>query len=138
MAGFLSAATWTSGAETNERIIFRCELATNIAAGAGGMRYDHACHWLNSGSATMLCLKYTLTVGFSRRMARKDALIVVEFERSIGRQATACMTGARNLYWRSEYLSSWLITIAVSPPSSTFSRLEVGIGFTGVRTCGFQ
>src|SRR6185503_13423927 len=62
IAGFLSAALCTCGADTNDCMIFRCELATYIAAVAGAIRLDHAYHWLYSGSTTTLGFRNTLSV----------------------------------------------------------------------------
>src|SRR5215217_5542196 len=63
--GFLRAATCTCGLATNDRMIFRCELATYIAAEAGGIRYGHAYQELNKGSATTFCLKKTFSLVIS-------------------------------------------------------------------------
>ena len=44
-------------AVTNDCISFKCELATNIADGAGASNEGQAYHWLNNGSTSTFCFR---------------------------------------------------------------------------------
>src|SRR5215213_8879029 len=57
-------------------MIFKCELATNIAAVTGGISPDQAYHWLIRGSTSTFCFRYTFG------LVMLDPLYLLRFIRS--------------------------------------------------------